>query len=178
MAKIIPIDEYRDMQALHAGYSLWRHQFSEDFNAGTGLAELSPTTLGRLAEPGDDSTKVLCSLIIGFLGYGRSETFETLPSQYQSYVLDIYLFLADQIRFEMMYRLGWLRQFVGNQFSLFDMVRKFEHIKRACQQDPPQLAKDHPGYSEYRDLIDRDKQVFIRRMLASALQTFKAVNKL
>ena len=117
-------------------------------------------------------------MIIGFLGYGQFETFESLDSQIQSYVLDIHLFMADQIRFEMMFRLGWLDQFVGNQFSFFEMVKKFEHVKKTCQENPPQLAKDHSDYNDYRLLIDRDKQVFIRRMLSSALETFKTVNKL
>jgi len=178
MAKIIPIDEYRDLQALRAGFSHWRHCFHEDFHARTGLSELSPATLDRLAEPGDDSTTALCSLIIGFLGLGQSETFESLDSQIQSYVLDIHLFMADQIRFEMMYRLGWIDQFTGNRFALFDMVKQFERVKQACQERPPQLAKDHPAYDDYRVLIDRDKQVFIRRMLSSALEAFKAANKL
>jgi hypothetical protein len=178
MAKIIPIDEYRDLHALRAGFSYWRNSFHEDFNARTGLSELSPATLDRLAAPGDDSTAALCSLIIGFLGLGPSETFESLDSQIQSYVLDIHLFMADQIRFEMMYRLGWLDQFTGNRFALFDMVKQFERVKQACQERPPQLAKDHPGYNDYRVLIDRDKQVFIRRMLSSALEAFKTANKL
>jgi len=178
MAKIIPIDDYRDLHALRAGYNHWRYKFNEDFDVRTGLSELSPATLGRLAEPGDDSTTALYALIIGFLGYGQSETFESLDSQIQSYILDLHLFMADQIRFEMMYRLGWLDEFIGNQFSLFEMVKKFERVKRACRDHPPQLAKDHPDYGDYQLLIDRDKQVFIRRMLSSALEAFKAANNL
>jgi len=58
------------------------------------------------------------------------------------------------------------------------MVKQFERVKQACQERPPQLAKDHPAYDDYRVLIDRDKQVFIRRMLSSALEAFKAANKL
>jgi len=177
MAKIIPIDEYRDLHAVRAGFGLWRHFFNEDFNARTGLSELSPGTLGRLAEPGDDSTTALYSLIIGFLGLGQSETFESLDSHIQSYVLDIHLFMADQIRFEIMYRLGWLDQFIGNRFTLYEMVKQFERVKQACQEQPPQLARDHRGYNDYRLLIDRDKQVFIRRMLFSALEAFKTTNK-
>jgi hypothetical protein len=178
MAKIIPSDEYRDLHALRAGYSHWRNFFNDDFNARTGLSELCPATLGRLAEPGDDSTTALYSLIIGFLGLGQAETFESLDSQLQSYVLDIHLFMADQIRFEMMYRLGWLDQFIGNRFALFEMVKQFKHVKQACQKMPPQLAKDHPGFNDYRSLIDRDKQVFIRRMLSSAIEAFKSANNL
>ena len=178
MAKIIPIDSYREIQALRAGYSHWRLKFNESFDVHTGLSELRPATLCRLAEPGDESSAALYGLIIGFLGYGQSITFELLDSKIQSHVLDIHLFLADQIRFEIMFRLGWLDFFIGNQFSIFEMVRKYERIKKTCQEHPPQLSKEHPDYGDYRFLIDRDKQVFIRRMLSSALSAFKLANHL
>ncbi len=178
MAKIIPMDEYRNLQALRAGFSHWRHFFSDDFNLHTTLAALSPETLSRLAEPGEDSSAVLYALIIAFLGFGPYETFESLDSKHQSHVLDIHLFMADQIRFEMMNRLGWLDQFIGNQFALFEMVKQFERAKQACHERPPQLSTGHPGYNDYRLLIDRDKQVFIRRMLSSALEAFKSANNL
>jgi len=173
LAKIIPLDEYRDSAALRAGFGHWSRRYKESFDARTGLSELSPATLCRLAEPGEESNTSLYALIIGFLGYGPAETFESLNSKIQSYILDIHLFMADQFRFEMMYRLGWLDRFIGNQFSLFEMVKKFEDVRQACKEQPPQLAKDHPGWSEYRLLIDRDQQVFIRRMLTIAVAAFK-----
>lgn len=178
MAKVIALNDYRDSQAFRAGYSQWRRKFNEPFNAGTRLADIGPATLGRLAEPGEDSTEVLYALIIGFLGYGRHAAFESLDSHRQSRVLDIHLFMLDQIRFEMMFRLGWLDDFIGNRFPLFEMVTQFQRIKMACQKSPPQLAKGHTDYEAYRLLIDRDKQVFIRRMLPLALETFKKANGL
>ena len=178
MAKVIVMDDYRNLQALRAGFSQWHRRFNGHFNARTCLSDLGPSTLSRLAEPGDDSTAALYSLIMGFLGYGTDEAFESLDSRKQSNILDIELFMVDQIRFEMMYRLGWLDCFIGNRFPLFEMVVGFERIKLACQNRPPQLAKVHPGYETYRLLIDSDKQVFIRRMLPLALETFKNANGL
>jgi hypothetical protein len=178
MAKIIALGDYRNLQALRAGYSQWRRKFDEEFNARTRLSELGPATLSCLAEPGDDSTAVLYALIIGFIGHGFHDTFESLDSRNQGYVLDIHLFMVDQIRFEMMFRLGWLDNFIGNRFPLFEMVTEFERIKLACQTHPPQLAKAHPDYKTYRLLIDSDKQVFIRRMVSLALETFKKANRL
>jgi hypothetical protein len=178
MAKVIPIDDYRNLQALRAGYSHWTRNFDEAFNARTNLSDLGPATLSYLAEPGDDSTAALYALIIGFLGYGLHKTFNSLDSQSQNYVLDIHLFLLDQIRFEMMFRLGWLDFYIGNRFPLFEMVMEYDRIKPVCQTHPPQLAKNHSDYNAYRPLTDRDKQVFIRRMLSLALQTFKKANRL
>ena len=178
MVKVISLNDYRDATALRAGFGHWERKFGERFEARTGLAELSPLALSRLAEPGDESAALLYSLIIGFLGYAPSETFESLDSEIQSHVLEIYLFLSDQIRFEMMHRLGWLDRFEGNRFTLFEIVRNYERVKQACQDQLPQLAKDHPRWSEYRLLIDRDQQVFIRRMLTDALAAFKVAHDL
>jgi hypothetical protein len=178
MAKIIPLADYRNLRALRAGYNHWRRRFNEAFDARTSIVELGPATLSYLAEPGDRSTAALYALILGFLGYGLRSTFESLDSQSQSHVLDIHLFMVDQIRFEMMFRLGWLGYFIGNRFPLFEMVTDFDRVKLACQANPPQLATDHPDYRTYRALIDRDKQVFIRRKLSLALETFKKVNGL
>jgi hypothetical protein len=178
MAKVIALEGYRNSQAFRAGYSQWRKRFNEPISAGTRLSDIGATTLSRLAEPGEESTAVLYALIIGFLGYGRHAAFESLDSLKQSRVLDIQLFTLDQIRFEMMFRLGWLDEFIGNRFPLFEMVTEFQQIKRVCQKRPPQLARSHPDYDAYCLLIDRDKQVFIRRMLPLALETFKSANDL
>lgn len=173
MAKIIPLSEYKARSALEAGYRRWRPLFNETFEADTRLSDLSPKTLCWLAEPGDESATAIHALIIGFLGYGDAVTFYSLDSKVQSQVLDIFLFLSDQIRFEMMYRLGWLECFLSSQYSLFEMVTEFECIKKRCQDQPPSLSKDHIDYETYSKLFERDQQVFIRRMLTSTLQVFK-----
>ncbi|MGD9366916.1 MAG: hypothetical protein PVH87_14550 [Desulfobacteraceae bacterium] len=173
MAKIIQLAEYKAHSALEDGYRRWRALFNETFEAGTRLSDLSPKTLCWLAEPGDESATAIHTLIIGFLGHGDSVTFYSLDSKVQSQVLDIFLFLSDQFRFEMMYRLGWLECFLGNQYALFEMVTEFERIKKKCQDQPPSLSKDHNEYETYSKLFERDQQVFIRRMLTSALQVFK-----
>jgi hypothetical protein len=173
MAKIIQLAEYKAHSALAVGYRRWRGLFDESFEAETRLSDLSPKTLCWLAEPGDNSATAIQALIIGFLGHGEAVTFYSLDSKVQSQVLDIFLFLSDQIRFEMMYRLGWLECFLGNQYALFEMVTEFEHIKNKFQDQPPSLSKEHIEYETYSKLFERDQQVFIRRMLTSALQVFK-----
>ena len=88
-------------------------------------------------------------------------------------VVDIHLFLADQLRFEMMQRLDWLLRYGGSNYSLLEMVQEFDTIKIKCRQNPPDLARSNPNYSEYTQLTDGDKEVFIRRLLQEALDQFK-----
>lgn len=172
MAKIIPLSAYREQTALRDGFQLWRTLFDEDFNGQTRLSELKPKTLGYLAEPGDGSTAALHALIIGCCGHGPSTPFEALASSIQSHIIDIFLFISDQIRFEMMRRLGWVEYYWGNRYPLFKMVTAFEQIKDGCHAHWPTLAKDHCAYDRYSRLIERDQQVLIRRMFAEALTAF------
>ena len=134
MAKIITLNNVKKQKALQAGYGYWRTLFDEDFQAGTRLSDLQPKTLYYLAEPGDESATALYGLIIGFSGYGETVTFESLDSKIQSHLLDIHLFISDQIRFEMMFRLGWLERFLGRQYTLYEMVAEFKQIKIRPEQ--------------------------------------------
>jgi hypothetical protein len=174
MAEIFHLSAVRDQNAANTGYACWRRRFGETFSIDTRLKDLSHTVLAQLAEPGDESAQLLNSLIIGFLGFPQGTVFDDLPGPAQSRVVDIYLFLADCVRFEMMSRLGWLSSYVGGQYSLFKLVGDFERIRRSCQQHPPMLSSEHPRYAEYKDLFERDQQVFIRKMLQSALEAYKS----
>ena len=178
MAEIISLAEYKAQTAQKAVARYWRSLFKEPFDAQHHLSDIRPKTLCYLAEPGDASTAALYSLIIGFSGFSESTTFESLDSKVQSHILDIHLFLSDQIRFEMMFRMGWLERFVGNQYPLFQMVTEFDRVYPICQEQPPSLAKDHPDYPVFNELFERDQQVFIRRMMVSALEAFKRIHKL
>jgi hypothetical protein len=175
-AEIVSISEYRERSAVKAGYRQWSRFFNEAFDARTRLRDLRPVVLCRLAEPGRSSDLLFYGLIIGFLGRPADERFETLDKRTQMHVLDVHLFLADQIRFEMMRRLGWLVRFGAEEHTIFELVRQFDRLKQHCQSHPPVLAANHPGFEHYARLVDQDKQVFIRRMFQSALETFKRLH--
>ncbi len=173
MVEIIPLATYRQQSMLRVGFKRWRYRFDQTFDAHTGLADLTPNTLYQLSLPGGEAITDLYSLIIGFLGYGQEVAFDDLDSKAQTLVLDIHLFVSDQLRFEMMDRLGWLERFSGNRFSLLDIVRKFELVKQSCIRQPPALAKNHSGYETYCPLFDLDQQVFLRRLFPDAMTAFK-----
>jgi hypothetical protein len=173
MAQIVRLSEYRLQSRAQAGFRSWRRGFKQDFSADTRLNDLSPEVLCQLAEPVEESSLYFYSLILGLLGYGENAVFESLDNATQIQVVDIHLFLSDQIRFEMMRRMGWLSRFSATQYQLLNMVLAFDHIRALCHQDPPQLSTTHPGYEEYKSLIRQDQQVFIRRLLPSCLERFK-----
>ncbi len=173
MVEIIALEEYRQRSLVTAGFKRWRSRYDQSFHVRTGLRDLVPATLFRLSTPGGEAVTDLYSLIIGFLGHGSQVEFDDLDSEGQTRVLDIHLFLSDQIRFEMMQRLGWLERFAGNRFPLLEMVTDFERVKQSCLRRPPALARDHPGYLTYCPLYALDQQVFLRRLFPSALEAFR-----
>ncbi|MCP4747818.1 MAG: hypothetical protein GY874_17025 [Desulfobacteraceae bacterium] len=172
MAEIVNLSDVREKIALRDGFALWRKRFPEQFDFRIRLLDLTPETLHRLAVPCEDSTYLINAMIIGFLGFGVNLAFESLEMRFQEKVVDIQLFVSDQVRFEMMYRLCWIERFIGNQYALFKMVRKFDKVYSDCMRQPPQLAKKHSCYEDYSRLFDRDKEVFIRRMLPAAMDAF------
>jgi hypothetical protein len=88
-------------------------------------------------------------------------------------VVDIHLFLADQMRFEIMRRLKWLINLPCEKYGLVEMVQGFDTVKSECKGTFPELAASHPDYPAYAQLPRSERESFIRRMLRDALETFK-----
>jgi len=175
MAKIIRLSEIKDTQFVKTGFKSWNRRFGDDFGLQTCLIDLKPHALVQLAEPGDTSCDLICDLIIGFMGYDEPPAFNALEMGIQVKVVDMHLFLADQVRFEIMVRLGWLTGFIARQLPLYRIVRDYEQIKMACRRQQPSLLDDHPLYDQYKDLFELDKQIFIRKLIPSALDAYKKI---
>jgi hypothetical protein len=110
---------------------------------------------------------------MGILDLGKAPKFYYLDKEKQMRIVDIHLFLADQSRFEIMRRMGWLDSFASEKYSLIEMVQAYEKISTFCNNNPPELAGSHPDYNTYRALTQLDRETFIRRMIPKALETFK-----
>ena len=173
MTKVVDLQTYRTKALEQRGFGPWQKRFGESFNSKTRIAGLSDSTLYYLAQPGESSSIAYYEFIMGILDLGAASKFHYLGNRDQMIVVDIHLFLADQMRFEMMRRLGWIRTFEGGKYSLLKMVQDFEKVKTKCRQHPPLLVESNPAYTTYTQLTIGDKEVFIRRMLQEALDAFK-----
>ena len=137
------------------------------------LPDLSEKTLYFLALPGEKTAVAYYELIMGILDLGQATKFYYLDNPEQMKVMDIHLFLADQVRFEMMHRLTWLDSYHCVGHTLLKMVLEFDQIKAFAKDNPPALSGSHPDYEVYKNLTSGDKEAFIRRRLREALDTFK-----
>jgi len=173
MTKIVDLQTYRARALEQRGFGPWQKRFGESFDSTTRIVDLSDSTLYYLAQPGESSSVAYYEFIMGILDLGAAPKFHYLGNRDQMLVVDIHLFLADQMRFEMMRRLEWILSFEGVNYSLLRMVQEFEKIKNKCRQRPPDLSRSNSNYSEYTQLTGGDKEVFIRRMLQEALDAFK-----
>lgn len=173
MTKVVDLHHYRTRAVEQRAFGPWQKRFCEAYDAKTRLSDLSDKTLFFLAQPGEESSIAYYELIMGVLDLGPAAKFNYLASEQQMRVVDIHLFLADQMRFEMMRRLKWLESLPAMDDSLAEMVQDFERVKTNCRENPPELASTHPGNEAYRKLEIRDKEVFIRQMLREALEKFE-----
>jgi hypothetical protein len=173
MTKVVDLQAYRTRAIEQRGFGPWKKRFAETFDSKTRLEDLSDSTLYFLAQPGEPSSVAYYEIIMGVLDLGPAAKFLYLDNRDQMRVVDLHLFLADQIRFELMQRLKWITGFEGANYSILEMIQKFNDVKESCRAIPPELSASHPHYVEYSELTAGDKEVFIRRMLQEALDTFK-----
>jgi hypothetical protein len=173
MTKVVDLQTYRTRTIEQRSFGPWQKRFAETFDSSTRLEDLSDPTLYFLAQPGELSSVAYYEVIMGVLGLGAAAKFYYLNNSDQMRVVDIHLFLSDQVRFEMMRRLKWITGFEGVRFSILEIVEKFEAVKNICRANPPMMSESNSNYAEYRELTPGDKEVFIRRMLQEALEAFK-----
>ena len=173
MAKIVDLREYRKKTIEQKSFGSWKKRFGETYGSDTGFKDLSDKTLFLLATPGEKSALAYYEFIMGTMELGEALKFYYLEKEEQLRVMDMHLFLADQIRFEMMRRLGWIDNYACQDFTLLHVVQKFDKVKARCRGYPPNLSDTHAEFESFTKLIDGDKEMFIRRMLPKALEAFK-----
>jgi hypothetical protein len=172
MTKIINLQSYRTIALEKRIFGPWKKRFGETYGLKTLLSDLSDKVLYYLAQPGEPSSLAYYELIMGVLNFGTASNFHYLNNENKMLVVDTHLFLADQVRFEMMWRLEWIKYFEGKKFALIELVQNVQNIRTKYREKPPELAASNPDYHSYTKLTRADKEVFIRRMLQKALEAF------
>ena len=118
MTKVVDLQTYRTKTIEERGFGPWQKRFAENFDSTTRLQDLSDATVYFLAQPGESSSVAYYEVIMGVLGLGTATKFHYLDNTNQMLVVDLHLFLADQIRFEMMRRLKWITGFEGAKYNI------------------------------------------------------------
>ena len=108
MSNLINIAQYKLSKQEEQAFCRWPSRLGYTPGSGETLADLPDEVLLTLAELGPEATLALYDLVLGVRDWGAGEAFSYLEPPEKMEALDSFLFMADQIRFEVMGRLGWL----------------------------------------------------------------------
>ncbi len=172
MGSLLFISECRRRIAAKKGFSPWGRRFGISFDYNTSVRGLGNPVIKHLVLGGEDSSSALYELIMGIKGLGLALRFHFLDSASKLNVTDITLFLLDLVRFEAMYRLGWLDDYPFLQVPLVDLIETFQEQFSAARHNTPALSSAHPLYQEYVAEFEGDRQSFIRKLIPEAVKIF------
>jgi hypothetical protein len=175
MGKLFYIEESRRRLAAKRGFDPWWLRFGVSFDENTSIRQLDDQVIKYLAYGKEGSSTALYELIMGIKGLGRAPRFHYLDSESKMGVTNITLFLLDMVRFEAMYRLGWIEDYPFLEVALIDLVQAFQEQFAAARNKPPALSKAHPLYAEYLAQFEGDRHSFIRKLIPEAIKTFCAM---
>ena len=173
MDNVIDINIYKHKALKKRIFGRWHRRFGDTFHLKTRIGDLSSQTLFLLAQTGNHNAEPFYDLIMGVLDLGDATHFFYLDDHQKMTVVDIHMFLADHVRFEMMQRLSWLKSHVCLTYPIISLVEQFDKLKPVYMKHTPELVPSHPDYPAFSKLNAMEKQIFIRKMLNNALTSFQ-----
>lgn len=173
MAEILDLQERRRRLTAKRGFENWIHRFNESFDENTCLQDISDSTLNQLIQGGEEYSLPLYELTMGVKGLGAGTHFHSLKNVDKMVVMDITLFLLDQLRFEALRRLGWIENYPTQRIPLLELVEEFSGRFAATKDQTPSLSPQHPRYTEYQKIFEGDRGRFIRKLIPDMIQAFK-----
>ena len=173
MAEIVNLANRRRRLAARRGFRNWEARFSRVYDENTCMQDLSHETLRMLIDGGEESNDLLCELIMGIKDLGAGLRFHFLEGSEKIGIVDISVFLLDQLRFEAMRRLGWIDDYPGCNIPVVDLVVGYGVKYSGAAIETPSLSPDHSRYGEYRRTFAGDRGVFVRRLIPEAIEAFR-----
>jgi len=173
MGELVYISESRRRIAAKKGFDPWMRRFGISGDENTTIRVLDNYVVSRLALGDEDSSTAFYELIMGIKGLGYAPRFRYLDTQTKMGVTDITLFLLDLVRFEAMYRLGWLENYPALEVPLVDLVQNFQNQFSVTRHIAPPLSRNHPLYEKYEAEFGGDRHSFVRKLVPEAVKTFR-----
>lgn len=173
MAEILELEKHRRKLAAKKGFLAWARRFAEPFGGETCLKDLSDKTLEVLIRGGEESTMLLYDFIMGIKGLGGGPRFHHLENNEKMAVMDVTLFLLDQLRFQAMHRLGWIDDHPTFHIPLVELADGASTRFATLRGSVPQLFSGHPLYEEYRNAFEGDRSSVVRKLIPAAIVAFQ-----
>ena len=172
MAQIIEMEEKRRSLSAKKAFRRWNRLFSQTYDETTRPQDLTNKTLFALIQPGERTAGLLYEFVTEIKGWGHETHFDSLAGHQKMQVMDIGLFLLDQLRFECMKRIGWIESYPTLHVPLVEVVERFSERFASERHQTPFLSPAHPRYEEYQKTFEGDRGAFLRRLIPEAIHEF------
>lgn len=173
MGNLVRLEDQRRRKAAKMAFARWPQRVGYKPSPGEKMTDLPDEALGVLAELDSEGTLALYDLALGVRGWGAGERFPFLDPGPKMEALDAFLFLADQVRFEMMRRLGWVKGLPAEEYPLVDLAADHKRIIAQFQPSVPGLSPDHPKYQSLQKRLGLEPAAVIRSLIPEALELFR-----
>ena len=171
-AKVIELHSYKEQQAAERGFRSWNSLFGTAFDNKTRLSDLPDKVLAFLVRTGPETQGLMYDLIMGAMALGPGAKFFYLEGPQKIKVLDVSLFLLDQVRFECMRRLGWISGFAGEHHTIIELVMRYEDLRYDSMNQVPVVLETNPEYKAYQEVFHTEREMFIRKQIPAAITAF------
>ncbi len=173
MGELIQLEKARQERLARRAFGPWSRRLGYRPRPEERFSQLPDRVLDRLAELDQAGTLALYDLALGVRGWGPGEKFPHLEAWAKMEALDTYLFLADQVRFELMRRLGWLEGTPGQAFTMLELAADHREIMARFRPSFPRLTEGYPGYREVSRRLALEPAAVVRSLIPEALKSFR-----
>ncbi len=173
MGELYDLEQARNLKAAQRCFGRWERRLGHTPAAGDKVTDLPDLVLGRLAELDSEATLAIYDLVLGVRGWGAGERFIYLESKPKMEALDAFFFVADQVRFELMRRLGWVEDLAGEHHSLLELAARPLDIQAGFQPKVPRLIPAYHRYQELKERLFLEPGAVVRSLIPEALLVFR-----
>ena len=171
MAEIINFNKFLLGKRTRDAFKDWNNRFGCSLKDTTRIRDLPNHLLLALAEGGSEGNTLLDNVILKVWGIDKGSILE-LPSPIKLKLLDLSLFLMDQLRFECMFRLGWISPLKVREIPILDLLLS-EQEEYKTYRTIPRPNTNHPHYSRVQPMLEIEKEIFIRQQIPVVLDQFR-----
>ncbi|MFZ5585008.1 MAG: hypothetical protein ACOZHQ_03660 [Thermodesulfobacteriota bacterium] len=173
MGELVDLGERRHHRMAMMAFGRWEQKVGYRPPPQARISDLPDPALACLAELGREATLAIYDLVLGVRGWGPGERFSFLEAKPKIEALDAFLFLADQVRFDLMRRLGWVRGVAAESYPLLELAARPQEIQAEFQPQLPRLTSQYPRYGEVERRLSFEPAAVIRSLIPEALLIFR-----
>jgi len=173
LGELIHLEELRWRRLARAAFARWPQRLGYQPPPKARLSHLPDLVVGFLAELRHLATLALYDVVLGVRGLGPGERFHYLEAEHKVEALDAFLFLTDQVRFELMRRLGWVEGLAAEHYPIVELAARAREIRRSFRPEVPRLTPAYPRYQEVARRLKIEPGAVVRSLIPEALRRFR-----